>query len=65
MNVALPQKKNHTSATFIGFRRGARGAGAVLFQRDRPYLAGLTSIFLTDSFFSVRRPMEIARMPSW
>ena len=39
---------------------------AALFQRARPYLAAaLISTFLTGSFFSVCRPMEIVRMPSW
>ena len=37
-----------------------------LVQRGRPYLAAaLISIFLTGSFFSVCRPAEIVRMPSW
>ncbi len=30
-----------------------------------PYLAAVTSIFLTASFFSTLRPMETVRMPSW
>ena len=32
-------------------------------RRGEPYLAGLTSIFLTSSFFSTLRPTETVRMP--
>ena len=33
--------------------------------RETYLAAALTSIFLTGSFFSVCRPTEIVRMPSW
>jgi len=32
-------------------------------RRGEPYWAGLTSIFLTSSFFSTLRPTETVRMP--
>ena len=39
------------------------GAASIVVSARRPYLAGLTSIFLTSSFFSALRPTETVRMP--
>ena len=50
-------------AVFLGARLSRLAVAADAMARE-PYWAGLTSIFLTASFFSTLRPTLTVRMPS-